>query len=85
MSCCNAHKAPWGWNGTLFEDAFATFLCISSPVLLDDKEPHTQKGLEELFRMITTRRWAEVKRTAAASGIVEVYGEGEVPLDYLIL
>ena len=85
VSGCNAHKAPWGRKGTLFEEAYATFLRIASPVVLDNKGPPTQKGLEDRFRMITTRRRAEVKRTAVASGIVEVYGEREVLLDDLIL
>ena len=35
--------------------------------------------------MITTQRRAEVKRTPAASGIVEIYGEGDVLPEDLIL
>ena len=52
---------------------------------LSDREPPTQKGIEDRFKMLIGKRRKEVKKTAAASRIVEEHREKEMLLDDFIL
>ena len=61
------------------------FMSTVPAALLIDREPPTQKGVEDRFQMIISKRLAEVKMTAAASGILEVYGEKEILQEDIIL
>ena len=85
VSTSNAHRAPSGKKGAHFAEAHSFFLSTVPPVYLSDREPPTQKGNEDRFKMLIGKRRIEVKKTAAASGIVEEHGEKEMLLDDLIL
>ena len=85
VSSANAHIAPWGRKGVLFEEAHATFIRTAPRIVLGEKEPPSQKSLEDRLKVILCKRREDVKRTAGLSGIVEVYGEKETLADDLIL
>ena len=85
VSSANAHIAPWGRKGVLFEEAHATFIRTAPRIVLGEKEPPSQKSLEDRLKVILCKRREDVKRTAWLSGIVEVYGEKETLADDLIL
>ena len=75
VSSANAHIAPWGRKGFLFEEAHAIFLRTASRIVLGEKDPPSQKRLEDRPKVILRKRREDVKQIAWLSGILEVYGE----------
>ena len=85
VSSANAHIAPWVRKGILFEEAHATFIRTAPRTVLGEKEPPSQKSLEDRLKVILCKRREDLKRTAGLSGIVEVYREKETLANDLIL
>ena len=85
ISCSSAHLAAWGKKGALFEEVHKQFLGAAPAGVLAGRDRPSQKTLEDRFKTIVSRRRKAVKENAAASGIVEVYGEKETLLDDIIL
>ena len=68
-----AHVAPWGRKGLLFEEAHSTFLSTAPSGMLGQKEPPSQKSLEDRFKVRIGKLRLDNKKSIASSGQVEVY------------
>lgn len=84
VRCINAHITEWEKAESLYEEVLKLFLRDNpDEVFLHSQNP-SAKTLVDRFKCFVARRRANVKRSSAASGIIEVHGEKEVLLDDLV-
>ena len=78
-----AHVAPHGETGRRFDEAARTFVEAAGSSLGDVLTP-SMKTVRDRFTTVIEKRKVDVKRTTAASGIVEERGAKEELMDDLI-
>ena len=85
MRGADAHIPDRGMAETLYQEVLKTFMKQIPTAVFNHLHKPSGKTLWDRFKRLVSHRRASVKRTAAASGIIERHGEKEQLLDDLIM
>ena len=85
VTAVDGHRLQFGKLQATFEEALALFLGSAPADCFNWIQKPSWKTLSDRFKKMEADHRAAVKHNAAASGIAEVRGEREVPLDDIVL